>query len=199
MGGVVGSIAGGLIGAVGSKKAASKEARGYDRAQDMLRPFSSFGEGQINALSRALQSQRLNTPFRFQPTDLQNLPGYQFTRREGLRSVQNAASARGLGLSGAQMRDAMRYSTGLANQTYGDEFNRQMQTWGANMGQAQQNVNNLMGAVGLGQNAAANMGQAAIGAGQARGAGTVGMANAATGAIGDLTAWNRYNSMFGGF
>jgi hypothetical protein len=58
---------------------------------------------------------------------LEALPGYQFTLAQGLQANQNAMAAKGLGVSGAAMKGAATYATGLANQTYGDQFNRLMQ------------------------------------------------------------------------
>jgi len=104
---------------------------------------------------------------------LEKIPGYQFAKKQGLKAVQNSASARGLGVSGAAQKGASEYTTGLADQTYGNQFNR------------------FLSAATLGQNAAAgygtNSGNAAQGiatttqnAGQYMGAGITG----AGGAIG---------------
>lgn len=49
---------------------------------------------------------------------LESTPGYQFVRDQGLKSVQNSFAAKGLGNSGAAMRGAADYTTGLANSTY---------------------------------------------------------------------------------
>jgi hypothetical protein len=50
-------------------------------------------------------------------------PGYQFTLNQGLESTQNSAAARGLGNSGAALKGAAAYATGLANSTYQNDFN----------------------------------------------------------------------------
>ncbi len=49
---------------------------------------------------------------------LEATPGYQFTRDQGLKATQNSFAARGLGSSGAAVRGAADYVTGLSNQTY---------------------------------------------------------------------------------
>lgn len=49
---------------------------------------------------------------------LEATPGYQFTRDQGLKSVQNSFAAKGLGRSGAALKGAADYTTGLANNTY---------------------------------------------------------------------------------
>ena len=54
--------------------------------------------------------------------ELEETPGYQFTRDQGLQSVQNSAAARGLGVSGAALKGAATFATGLADKTYQDQF-----------------------------------------------------------------------------
>lgn len=49
---------------------------------------------------------------------LEATPGYEFTKTQGLKAVQNAAAAKGLGGSGAALRGVADYVTGLANSTY---------------------------------------------------------------------------------
>lgn len=107
---------------------------------------------------------------------LENLPGYQFTKTQGLKSVQNAAAARGLGISGAALKGAADFATGLADNTFGNQFNR------------------LLESAKLGANAAAGVGSAATGmsggiansimtGGQAQAAGTMGAGNAIANSI----------------
>jgi hypothetical protein len=104
---------------------------------------------------------------------LQNLPGYEFTKTQGLEATKAQAAAMGLGLSGNTLTALDQYSSGLANQTYG------------------QRVNELAGAVGQGQAAAAgqaaNVGQAASNVGNiAIGQGT-NLANIGIGATAGVT------------
>ena len=56
------------------------------------------------------------------PAYLEQTPGYQFTLQQGLESTQNGAAARGLGTSGAANKAAASYATGLANDTYQNQF-----------------------------------------------------------------------------
>jgi hypothetical protein len=65
---------------------------------------------------------------------LEKLPGYQFTKTQGLKAVQNLASSKGLGVSGSAIKGAADYVTGLADSTYGNQFNRFMDA--AKLGQA---------------------------------------------------------------
>lgn len=90
--------------------------------------------------------------------EAQATPGYQFTLDQGLKSVQNSAAARGLGTSGAALKGAASYATGLADSTYNDVFNRALTTFNTNYGSAANRVNRLSALVGNGQNAAATNG-----------------------------------------
>ncbi len=96
--------------------------------------------------------------------------------------MQNSVAARGLGLSGAAIKGAADYTTGLANKTYLDQFNV------ANTNQTNA-FNRLYQATGLGQSAAAgqatanlltgnNIAQTQIGAGNAQGASAIAQGNA---------------------
>jgi hypothetical protein len=110
---------------------------------------------------------------------LSSLPGYQFVREQGLMATQNAYAAKGLGSSGAALKGAAEYSTGLANSTYqqqlGNFFNL------ANVGQ---NAAGTLGQIGMGSQAAVN--QLTTGGAAATAAGTVGAANAAIGGLGTV-------------
>jgi hypothetical protein len=63
----------------------------------------------------------LSTPFQPTQAQLDNTPGYQFALNQGLESTQNGFAARGLGISGAAMKGAAAYATGLAQQTYAQD------------------------------------------------------------------------------
>ena len=95
---------------------------------------------------------------------LQSLPGYQFTNTQGLKSVQNSAAARGLGISGAAEKGAASYATGLADSTYGTY------------------VNQLLSQEGIGANAAAGLGNNATNTGGQVGSNIIGAGNATAGA-----------------
>lgn len=78
-------------------------------------------------------------PPRMTQAELEQTPGYQFARSQGLQSVQNSAAARGLGVSGAAMKGAATFATGLADNTYQAQFAQQQQLFSdaLNQGQAQ--------------------------------------------------------------
>jgi hypothetical protein len=128
----------------------------------------------------------------FQPTQaqLEATPGYQFIRAQGLQSVQNGNAAKGLGLSGAALKGAGQYATGLASQTLGQQqgifqsnLNNIMQPleWAANLGQTS--------ATQTGQNslqATANQGNMLTSGAAASAAGQVGSSNALAGGLNSL-------------
>ena len=143
---------------------------------------------------------------------LEQTPGYQFTKQQGLQAVQNSAAARGLGISGASMRGAADYATGLANRTYKDQFNLQQQRFAdvVNLNTVQQgNLSNQFGRLyqtaALGENAGAATGTAGTAAaphqgnflqtaGQTQGAGITGIGSAANQGIGNYLGYNAFQN-----
>ncbi|CAJ0899812.1 hypothetical protein R6138_04376 [Ralstonia thomasii] len=204
------SLAGAAMTSSAAGDAAQTQADAANRSADMqnaqwqqtqanLRPFIDFGTGAINPLRTAMgydtnwnldPNNILNQTFKApSANDAAATPGYQFTLDQGLRAVQNSAAARGLGTSGAAMKGAAGYATGLANSTYNDVFNRALQTFNTNYGSAANRVNRLNTIVGNGQNAAAtngslganamsSIGDSLMSGANAAAAGRVGSANA---------------------
>lgn len=74
----------------------------------------------------------------FQPTmaQLAQTPGYQFTLDQGLKSTQNSYASKGLASSGAAMKGTADYASGLASNTYQQQFQNY---WGQN-----QNIYNML-------------------------------------------------------
>jgi len=97
-------------------------------------------------------------------------PGYEFARGEGIRAIDQAASARGMLNSGARLRELMRYGTGVANQEFGNYQNRLAAL--AGLGQTATGQTALLGA-----QTAANVGQAQMMGGQAIAQGQIGATN----------------------
>lgn len=199
----VGTIAGAVISGDASKSAADTQAQAaedaahlqndqYNNTQANLKPYMDLGSSYINPLKDALSNPMLTQQFTAPTADqAAQTPGYQFTQTQGLKAVQNSAAARGLGVSGAAMKGAASYATGLADSTYNDVFNRALQTFNTNYSSAANNVNRLTNIVGSGQNAAAtngslgaqavgNIGNTLTSGANASAAGTIGSANALT-------------------
>lgn len=96
-------------------------------------------------------------------------PDYQFNLGEGQKAIDRSLVARGRGLSGAGVREGVRYASGMASQQYGDFTNRLLTM--AGLGSAA--TSNTASA---GQNMANNNSAAMIANGQARGSAYTNMA-----------------------
>ena len=130
----------------------------------------------------------------FSAADFQTDPGYQFRQEQGQQGIERSAAARGGLLSGAAVKDSMRFNQGLASDEYTNAFNRfqvnrnnKINPLQALMGSGQTATGQLTNAS---QNYATNAGNAAMTAGNARASGYMGQANALSGAIGQ--GFNNY-------
>lgn len=224
---VAAAIAGGaVVGGIGSM-VAGNEAAGAQRdaantAADVQRqalaqmqqnqqPYMGAGQDALAQYQALLASGQLSPQFSFNPTmaQLEQTPGYQFAMQQGLKGVQNSAAAKGLGYSGAQIKGAENFGTGLASQTYQQQYQNALQNFNTNYQVNQNAANRLSGLVSLGQNAAAgvgnagiqvagNVGNALIGAGNAQAAGYTNMGNALNNGIGNATQGYFLNQALGG-
>jgi hypothetical protein len=218
----IGSLISGNEAANGAKGAASVEDKtatanlarsqpyvdaGYNSANllDSINSNGGFTAGQTDYLTGAAELQPA-TPQPMTQAQLETTPGYQFQLNQGLQSTQNSAAARGLGVSGAALKGAATYATGLANSNYQQQFQNAQSIFGdqqtqmqnsLNLNTAQQTnntnrYNQLQGAATLGANAASNVatnqttaataqGNFLNAAGQASAAGTQGAFNGLVG------------------
>lgn len=120
-------------------------------------------------------------------------PGYAWRLQQGAQGVMNTAAAGSGSLSGPALKALMEYNQGAASQEYGAAFNR-FQTQQGNIFQR------LTSMAGMGQNAAAGVGNNAMTAGANIGANIVGGANAtAAGQIGSANAWGGALSDLGSY
>lgn len=111
-----------LFSSIGSHQANQqydKIANDYTGAENKsvnaFAPYVRLGQTGVNRL------QDMSTPgFAFNPTD----PSYAFTKSEGLTGINRQFAATGALDSGGRDRAAIRYASGLADQTYGNEFAR---------------------------------------------------------------------------
>lgn len=224
---VAGSVGGALISSSASKSAANTQASAANNAAELqnaqwqqtqasMKPYLQLGSSAMSPLLKAMgydttpntdggysfngidPSNPLQQTFTA-PTQAQaeQAPGYQFTLQQGLKATENSAAARGLGTSGAALKGASTYATGLADSTYNDVYQRALNTFNTNYKTASDNVNRLTGLVGSGQNAAggmgalgaqttANIGNTLTSSANAQAAGTIGSANALTSALGSM-------------
>jgi hypothetical protein len=169
-----------------TRDAAQVQAQTNDGSLDFLRESRDLARNDLapyrDAGAADYQNYRNQVGGSFQTS-----PGYEFARSEGIRGIDQAASARGLIGSGARARELMRYGTGVANQEYGNWMNRLQGLAGVGQtasGQTaslgQQAGQNLAATNSQGGSALANL---AMQTGQANAQGTVGQANALLGGV----------------
>lgn len=159
--------------------AAEEQRRRYEMARNDFAPYMTAGTSALSDLQSQLPY--LNSPVK--PLDqagLEATPGYQFTREQGLRAAQNALTSTGLGRSGAAVKAATRFGTGLADQTYMNQAN-----YVTNLELANRNntYNRLMGLINSGQNATAQLTGAGTTTGQGVAGSLIGGGNAQAGGI----------------
>lgn len=220
IGGAIGGLVGlgqGIFGQSAAQSAGNQMAQGnmmaalmqmqmFNQIQQNLQPYMQYGQGAMNALAPLIgiggDPMTAELTSRFNPTmeQLEQTPGYQFTLGQGLKTLQNQFASKGLGLSGNALRGAADYTTGLASQTYQDQFNNY---WNENkniFGMLSGAQGTGLQAAGMGANAAGQFGQMIgnnlVGAGNAYGNATIGGANALMQGIGN--AYGVINSGSGG-
>lgn len=193
---IIGSaIVGGVANAYGASQAAKAQTASADRAsatqlemfniaQSNLKPYSDVGQASENALIRALPG--LVAPIQMDQAALEATPGYKFNLAQGLKGVYNSASARGLGASGAALKGAGAFATGLADSTYQNQFSNAL----ANKQMA---LGALMAPVSIGESAAAGVGNAAVNTGTQIGSNTIGAGNAR--AASDISIANQFGNV----
>ena len=170
-----------------SRQQADAQANAQTQLQANLAPYANFG---ASAMPNIMQKLGLGGqgggfsygPFSFNPQDLQNTPGYQFTLNQGLKNTNNALSNQGLLGSGAQAKALSDYTSGLASNTYNQQLNNALNSYNANyttgLGSFNANLSPLLQLLTMGQNSAAGIGQGAynssVNAGNAIAGGTIG-------------------------
>ena len=234
-----GAVASGVIGAVGSMSAADTaagaasdaaalQAQQFQQTRGDLLPYNTAGQnvlGDLTALARSgpygggknyLAMAEGMLPGQMTQAQLEQTPGYQFNLSQGLKSTQSAAAARGLGVSGAALKGAASYATGLADSTYQQQFanaqTRYSDVYNLNTGQQsalQNQYARLSGVATIGESAAAatgvagtsaakTEGQGLMSAGQYSAAGTQGAANALQGGISNYLQYDALKKYTGG-
>jgi hypothetical protein len=140
----------------------------------------------------------------FSMQDYEADPGYAFRLAEGNKALERSAAARGMLMSGKMFKGAQRFGQDLASQEYQNAFDRyqtnrsnQLNPLGTLMASGQGAANTLSGAAGqLGT----QLGENAMGAGNARASRYINQANAYTDALSGVTnAFTGYMGRGGGF
>lgn len=176
-----------------------RHGRGEGRSLPTIQPSTTgAGGGELDEQGYAKDNTGLDTGFLtklFTPDAFKAGidPGYQWRLQQGSQGVMNTAAAGSGSLSGPALRALMDANQGMASQEYNAAFNR-FQTQQGNIFQR------LTSVAGMGQNAAANVGNNAMTTGGNIGANIVGGANAAAaGQIGSANAWGSALSDLGSY
>lgn len=181
----VGTLASTAIGASAAGDAANAQVQAantaaqtqlsmYNSTKQSLSPFTSAGSNAFSQLASifGFGGSGSSAPNMAALTSqLQQTPGYQFTLGQGTQALDRSAASRGLDLSGGQLKDLTNYGQGLAMSNAYQPY-----------------ISQLDSAAGLGESAAAMVGNAGtaagqgiassqLAAGQASAAGTVSQAN----------------------
>jgi hypothetical protein len=192
--GAGGSIAGGLLGASGARKAAETQAaaareaiaqqqRMFDIQNEQQRPYREAGYSALSDISN--MKPYLTKQFGQEDFQAGIDPSYNFRLAQGNLATTNLANQAGGLVSGNTLQGLTNYGQGAASQEFQNAFNR-FQTQRGNI------YNTLAGIAGIGQtaqkqtsdlaqNTAGNIGQATIGIGNAMAGGQIGAANALSG------------------
>ncbi len=131
----------------------------YGNEKSNLDPYLQAGQQGISSLASMLQpGGELTKQFSYNPTDLQNDPGYQFQLQQGGQALARQASAQGQSLGGGEKAALAQYSQGLADTTYNNAYNRALTTFQTNRQNTLQPLSTLINA---GQNATGQFNNAA--------------------------------------
>lgn len=170
--------------AMAAQQQATKDANAtqlymYNQTRSDNEPWRQTG---VKALGQ------LNDPTQMQANFTQD-PGYQFQLNEGLKAVQGSAAARGMGNSGAALKELNRYGQDYASNAYNTYYNRVANL--AGIGQTA-NAQNQQAGTNYANNVSANQ----IGVGNAAAANQMGATNRLSGLI--STAAGAYAGGAGG-
>ena len=181
-------------------KAVQTQLGMYNQTRKDLEPYRQIGEDAYGMLQPKLKD--LTDGVSIDPNMLKDSDYYRFAEKQGQKAVTNAAAARGLGSSGAALKGAASFASGLATGTYKDAFNMAVTN--------QTNTfNRLKSLIDTGQNASAQTGSAGtsaatgaasaqIGAGNAQAAGYNAMGGAVSNTANNIGGYAAYKGLYGG-
>lgn len=175
-----------------AKYSADLQNQNLQQTRQSLQPFINSGYGAQSSLSNMLgigtptdggTYGSLTKPFDAQTFQQYQDPGYQFQLQQGQQALQNSQAAKDGVLSGGALKDLIGFNQGMASNAYQNAFGRYMSQNDATYGR----LSNLLG---VGENAAAGLGN--TGAQVTSGIGntlTSGAAAQAAGQVGSANAW----------
>ena len=198
VGKAIGSVTGANKQAKAAQNAANIQAAAADKSSQIQKDMFEQVRGDLNpyrtagsdALAQLMGKMQPNGFFNqtYQGQDIYDDPSYQFRVNQGNNAIQGSAAAQGGVLSGATLKALQNYGQESASQEYQNAYNR------FNADQTNQ-YNRLSNLVGIGQNAAAQTGNAGTQTAQALANNTMQGANAKS--AGTIAAGNQQANAFG--
>lgn len=214
-------LAGSALGAGAAKSAANTQSDAarysadlqqhqFDQTRQSLQPFINTGYDAQNSLRNLMglgtpsdqgTYGSLMKPFGADEFQKYQDPGYQFQLQQGQNALQNSQAAGSGVLSGGALKDLVGYNQGMANTAYQNAFGRYMT-------QNDATYSRLSSLLGVGENAAAgvgnigaqtsaNIGNTLTSGANAQAAGKIGAANAYSGALGNMGSMYMMSQMMG--
>ncbi|MCH9834611.1 hypothetical protein K0U83_03070 [bacterium] len=186
----------------------------FDRQVALQEPWRTAG---VNALTK-MQGGEFAQPdaFKFGAEDYTADPGYAFRLSEGQKALERQAAARGGLISGSALKAATRYGQDMGSQEFQNAYQRALTGYNTEVARSDTGYNRLAALAGVGQTSTDKIGAAgqnmtagmtgalsnygntaseAIGAGaQARASGYMGLANAASGGLGQYLNYQQNQS-----
>lgn len=169
--------------AASADQASAIQQANFEQTREDLMPYKQAGDTSLSQLMGQMGSNGyFNQTYTGQ--DIYSDPSYQFRLQQGQDAIQSSAAAQGGLLSGATLKALQNYGQESASQEYGNAYNR------FNADQTNR-YNRLSNLVGVGQNAAAQVGNAGAQTSQAIANNTMAGANSiAAGQVGSANAWS---------
>ena len=154
----------------------------YDQTRKDLDPYKQAGDTSLSQLMGQMTPDGyFNQTYTGQ--DIYSDPSYQFRLQQGQDAIQSSAAAKGGLLTGATLKALQNYGQESASQEYSNAYNR------FNADQTNR-YNRLSNLVGIGQNAAAQVGNAGAQTAQAVANNTMAGANSiAAGQVASANNW----------
>ena len=144
--------------------------------------FTGGGRYPLASVMGTGLAQPWTTPF-VAPTDIteQNDPGFQARLKMGTDALQRSAASKGTLLTGGLLKGLDRYAQDYASNEFGNVYNRAMGEYQNAYGIFNNNQGNLFNRLNtlgsVGENAAAGVGNAMIGSGNAQAQGSINQGN----------------------
>lgn len=148
----------------------------FDKQIELQQPWLQAGTNALNKMQGGEYA--VPAPFKYDPNSMYQDPGYAFRMSEGMNALNRSMAAKGLGVSGANVKGALKYGQNLGSQEFGNAYQRALDEYNSRVQQANTGYNRLASLAGVGQTATSNLGSAASNYGA--NVGNIAMGNAGT-------------------